>query len=159
MILLCYDGSDDARASIDQAASLFADQPATVLTVWEPFLDVMNRSGAGFGAGMVDPTEIDAASGSAAEERAAEGAEQARKAGLDAQPCATAPHATIATTILDVARDREAAAIVLGTRGLTGIKSLLLGSVSHAVVQHADRPVLVIPSSEVAEHRRASTGS
>ena len=44
---------------------------------------------------------------------------------------------------------------MLGSRGLTGIKSLLLGSVSHAVLQHADRPVLVIPSSEVAHERAA----
>lgn len=43
--------------------------------------------------------------------------------------------------------------IVIGTRGLTGVKSLLLGSVSHAVVQHADRAVLVVPSPEIAEAR------
>jgi nucleotide-binding universal stress UspA family protein len=34
---------------------------------------------------------------------------------------------------------RHANAIVVGSRGLTGIKSLLLGSVSHGLVQHADR--------------------
>lgn len=47
---------------------------------------------------------------------------------------------------------------MLGSRGLTGVKSLLLGSVSHAVLQHADRPVMVVPSPEVtearAQHRR-----
>lgn len=43
--------------------------------------------------------------------------------------------------------------IVLGTRGLTGIKSALLGSVSHAVLQRTDRPVMVVPSPEVARDR------
>jgi nucleotide-binding universal stress UspA family protein len=41
----------------------------------------------------------------------------------------------------------------MGSRGLTGVKSLLLGSVSHEVVQHAGRTVVVVPSSEVAKSR------
>jgi hypothetical protein len=31
---------------------------------------------------------------------------------------------------------------------------MLLGSVSHAVLQHADRAVIVVPSPAVAEERR-----
>jgi hypothetical protein len=42
--------------------------------------------------------------------------------------------------------------MVLGARGLGGVGSLL-GSVSHRVLQHADRPVLVIPSEAVATRR------
>jgi nucleotide-binding universal stress UspA family protein len=33
----------------------------------------------------------------------------------------------------------------MGSRGLTGLRSMLLGSVSNGVVHHAERPALVIP--------------
>ena len=37
----------------------------------------------------------------------------------------------------------------MGSRGLTGIKSLLLGSVSRGVLTHADRPVMVVPPAAI----------
>ena len=45
----------------------------------------------------------------------------------------------IAAVILAEAADLGAGVIVLGTRGLGGVKSPMLGSVSHAVLHHADR--------------------
>ena len=64
-------------------------------------------------------------------------------------------HTTIAEAIFSEADEVGGRAIVLGTCGLAEIKSLWLGSVSHAVLQHADRPVIVAPSPEVA-HERAT---
>ena len=51
-------------------------------------------------------------------------------------------------------RPAGASAIVMGSRGLTGLKSLLLGSVSHAVLQRADRTAIVVPSPAVADSRK-----
>ena len=157
MILNAYDGSSDAKSAIDGAGELLSGESATVLTVWEPFVDVMARTGAGLGLapGIVDFEEIDTAYEHSARERAAEGVEQARRAGLNAQPRTRARHTTIAAAILSEADEVGARAIVMGSRGLTGIKSMLLGSVSHAVLQHADRPVIVIPSPAVAQQRAA----
>src|SRR5450631_383771 len=130
-------------------------EPTTVLSVWEPFVDVMARTGLGVGPGVVDFEALDKAYEESARERAAEGAQRAARAGLNAQPRSRARHATLAATILAEADEVGASAIVLGSRGLTGVKSLLLGSVSHAVLQHADRPVFVVPSPEVARQRAA----
>ena len=52
--------------------------------------------------------------------------------------------------IIDVARTRDADLIVLGSRGLGSISSLMLGSVSNAVLHQADRPVLVAKSPVTA---------
>ncbi|GMR24157.1 MAG: hypothetical protein BMS9Abin37_2664 [Acidobacteriota bacterium] len=49
----------------------------------------------------------------------------------------------VATTILDVARQWEADLLVTGTRGLTGIDYLMLGSVAEKVVCGALVPVVV----------------
>jgi|SRR5919198_500198 nucleotide-binding universal stress UspA family protein len=46
--------------------------------------------------------------------------------------------------ILYTAKKFNANMIVIGTRGLSQIKELLLGSVSHSVTKHADIPVLVV---------------
>jgi len=97
--------------------------------------------------------EIDAATQKDAERLAAEGAALAVRAGLDARPRICSQHATKAKAILEQAGVVDASAIVMGSRGLTGLKSLLLGSVSHAVVNHADRAVIVVPSPEVAASR------
>lgn len=159
MILVSYDGSDDAKAALDHAARLMPGADAVILTVWEPLLDTMLRTGFGLGAGVIgvpfDTTEFDEGTKESAEATAAEGAERATAAGLAASPRSATSAGGIATTILSVAADARADAIVMGTRGLAGVKSMLLGSVSHAVLQHADRAVLIVPSPSVAEHRRA----
>lgn len=58
----------------------------------------------------------------------------------------------VAERISELARERDAHEIVVGSRGL-GRFSAALGSVSHALVQQADHPVVVVPAS-AADHPR-----
>lgn len=155
MILICYDGSPDARAALDRAGELFTGDPATVLTVWEPFVEVVARTSMGFGAVPMatDADKIDEASRKRAAQLADEGVAAANAAGLDAHPRVCSQLSTTARAILSQADAVGADAIVMGSRGLTGVKSLLLGSVSHEVIQHADRAVVVVPSPDVAAAR------
>ena len=157
MILICFDGSDDSRSAIQHAAELLDGQPATVLTIWEPFIEVLTRTSFGIVpmAPDLNTDEIDAATRQQAADLAEEGAELARQAGLDAEPRTGSRRGTIANSILEEAENVAASAIVMGSRGLTGVKSLLLGSVSHGVIQHADRTVVVVPSPRIANERQS----
>jgi nucleotide-binding universal stress UspA family protein len=158
MILIAYDGSPDSQAAIAHAAELFPGSQAIILTVWQQFIDTITRSGVGLGIGAVsgvDTVAIDAQSEQAAEQRAAEGAEAAKHAGLAAEARTAVVAGTVAGAILHEAGAAGASSIVLGSRGLTGVKSFLLGSVSTAVLHHAALPVVVVPSAEVAAHRSA----
>jgi nucleotide-binding universal stress UspA family protein len=152
VILIAYDGSDDAKAALEQAVKLFPGGSATILTVWQRLIDTMARVGAGVGVSL-DYDEVDDAAETEAKKKAAEGAAIATAAGLNATSLTTVVETSVADAILAEAAALSAAVVVCGSRGYTGVKSLMLGSVSHHLLQHADRPVLVIPSPTVAEAR------
>ena len=47
-------------------------------------------------------------------------------------------------SIIDYATSRDVDLIVIGTRGRTGLRRFLMGSVANGVVQHAHCPVLLV---------------
>ena len=148
--MIAYDGSELARTSIRRAAELFPSRPAVVVTVWEPGLALM-PVGAPDGMGMTntppDPEVIDAvdrAQHEHAETVAEDGAELARAGGLAAEARAVPEARDPADTLLEIARDLGAAVVVVGSHGITGLRTRLLGRVSRKLIEHSDRPVLVI---------------
>ena len=54
--------------------------------------------------------------------------------------------------IIETAREKGVDLIVIGTRGLTGLRHLLLGSTAERVVQHADCPVLTVHPEDKDKH-------
>jgi nucleotide-binding universal stress UspA family protein len=88
--------------------------------------------------------DMDDELGARAARLAGEGAELARSLGLDAQPIAVPGGGDVATTILEVAREHDAAAIVVGSRGLNGLLARLEGSTSKGVLKRAPCPVLIV---------------
>ena len=146
--LIAFDGSAAARQAVAATAALLKPRVTLVLTVWEEAL--AHAAMAPPDVSMtpaVDPSTLlrfDDALRDRAEGVANEGAELARSLGLDAEPLAMADVRDIARTIVDVAREHNAATIVVGSRGLSGLRARFEGSTSKGVVKHAPCPVVVV---------------
>jgi nucleotide-binding universal stress UspA family protein len=149
-LLLCYDGSADAVHAIEHAGALFAGRRALVVTVWERLASF--DAGAWLdeiGSSTADTHYRDRQAEHAAGV-AADGVRVAQQAGLEAEPVSVEATGSVWQTILDLADQHDAATIVMGSRGLTGLRSIFHGSVSSAVAHHAERPTLIIRRSSAA---------
>jgi nucleotide-binding universal stress UspA family protein len=150
-ILIAYDGSDTARRAVREAAALFGSRRALVVTVWEPGLayeaSAMTADPTGLGPEPVDPAaaqEVDDASKAHADRVAEDGAALAKSLGLQAEALAVADEGKVADAIVGLAHNRGVAAIVVGSRGLSGLRARLEGSTSNAVAKHSTCPVVLV---------------
>jgi nucleotide-binding universal stress UspA family protein len=149
-VLLAYDASAEAQAALREAVALFGQRLLIVASVWEPGLAAvtMTPSAGEMGMGyMPDPAEA-AALDRAVSDRAAEvaeaGARLARELGATAEALSVPDSADVARTLIEIAEERDARAIVVGSRGLGGIKARVLGSTSRKLLHDTHRPVLVV---------------
>jgi nucleotide-binding universal stress UspA family protein len=123
-VVIGYDGSADADRAIDAAAAALPGRLALAIHV-----------------------------GPAGSEGVAElGAGRARQAGMSAMADARVTGTLrggseeIGRALVAAAADAGAAAIVVGSRGRSAVRELLLGSVAMAVLHAARGPVLVVPT-------------
>ena len=149
-VLVGYDGSELSKAAVRYAADLFPRRPIVVVTVWERLLAAMPvgpPDALGVYAMPPDPETAEVVDRSQREHAArvaGDGAELARSLGLAAEPHAVSDEVDVADTLIDLARERSAAVLVVGSHGHSGLRSRLLGGVSRKLVEHCDRPVLII---------------
>jgi nucleotide-binding universal stress UspA family protein len=152
-VVIAYDGSEVSRAALREAAGLFSGRPALVVTVWEPALATMAMGAPDtLGMGMPpDPATVEAVDRLQREHASsvsADGAALAGSLGLAAEAQAVADERDVAETVIEIARQRDAAVLVVGSHGITGLRSRLLGSVARKLIERSDRPVLVIRASD-----------
>lgn len=150
-VLICYDGSERAAHAVAVAATLFPGANAHVLNVWEPLERIIARYaalGPYLGEGV---SEADAGIETDSARVAAEGAKLAEDAGMHATPHAAIVRTTVYEAVIEVADSLDVDAIVTGTRSLHGVREALSNTLSHALLQHSQRPVLAIPMSPSPE--------
>jgi nucleotide-binding universal stress UspA family protein len=148
-VLLCYDGSEGSRRAISLAGEELGSRRAVVLHVWESWVAEAPALAGASATVQGMAAELDEVADEQSESRTAEGVEVAESAGFDAEGLSERATGPVWKAVLDTADEHSCAAIILGSRGLTGI-SAALGSVSNGVVHHSRRPVLVVPPEEEA---------
>jgi len=150
IVLLAYDGSDDAAAAIRHAGHLLGPRPAIVAHVWDSLAALLLHTDVrGLTGTMREAAEeLDQEDRRNAERISVEGAELAREAGFEVEAHALQGKPKAWPTLLAKADEIDAAVVVIGSRGQGGVRSALLGSVSSGLLHHARRPVLVVPPTE-----------
>lgn len=148
-VMICYDGSDPAKHAIDEAGRLLGSGPAIVVHVYQSLLAFTpGYPLAGFSGGGEVSEALAQEAEAHAQTIADQGAELARAKGFDAEGQIVLTSQPLWKEIVDAAKERDASAVIMGTRGLSPVRSALLGSVSNGVIHHCDRPILVIPPAK-----------
>jgi nucleotide-binding universal stress UspA family protein len=152
-LLIAFDGSDASRAALERAAQLFPGRAAVIATVWEPGLAQVMPAYEPYGTVSQPPdprtlAEIDRIQRDHASKVAGAGAELARSLGLAAEPRAVEDEVDVADTLIDLAETTGAEAIVIGSHGVTGLRSRITGSVARKLLSHSRVPVVVFRHRE-----------
>jgi len=146
VVLAATDFSPTAAAAVDWAVELARQQGARVELVHAVTVPPLMP-------GFVPTADLDFEAGVrlAAERRLAE-----TVAALGEKGVAVGSFLGIGTPSLVILQRAEAAsalAVVIGTRGLTGLRHLLLGSTAQRVVHGARCPVLTVHPGDLGQHR------
>jgi nucleotide-binding universal stress UspA family protein len=156
-ILIAYDGSPAADNAVRESGALLGRRKALVLTVWKRELgfELVQTPPGSLG---LEPVPLDISTALEIERELAEhaqriaqhGAELAREAGFEAEGLAVAdpPEVPVAETIVRVARERDAQAVVMAAHNKGRLSELLLGSTSRDVVRRAEWPVVIVRERE-----------
>jgi nucleotide-binding universal stress UspA family protein len=145
-ILIGYDGSPAADHALREAAALLGPRPALVVVVWEAGAAYENLDVAEIPAAPMDlrtAVLTDQALYEGARLMADRGARLAAELGFEAEGLTVADEVTVGRTLVQLARERDAQAMVIGAHGHSRLENLFLGSTSRHVVEHAPCPVLV----------------
>lgn len=145
-ILVAIDGSRSGRRALDEAvkiAKATGGRVQALCVVQHPtrLADV--------GTGFAEEQTRQSAGNDAATAALDEAKTVLAQAGVDGSTrAADANGQEIAGVIYRIAAEEDVDLVVMGTRGLSGVKRLLLGSVAESFLRMADRPVMLVRGEE-----------
>lgn len=138
-IVTAYDGSKAATKALNKAIEMVKLTPDASLEVIHVF--DFPRFYVADGYAPI-PASMNQDFYELAEKTVEEAKARLQEAGISAK--VEMVQGAAAESILDYAKNNGNDLIIIGSRGLGGIREFVLGSVSHNVVQHAQIPVLVV---------------
>lgn len=146
-VIVSTDGSSHALYAAKAGLALLAPPARVVIVTALSPNDEMLLTGTGLAGGVVSPQTFDEMT--AAKKQAGEDILERTAAVVTGVPVETRlVWDDPGRAICETAEELGAAAIVMGSRGLGGVKRFFLGSVSTYVVRNAPCPVLVVPTPD-----------
>ena len=133
-------GVDGSRCG--EAALRFAAEEASLRGATLEIVSAYHVPAAVYAGGFLPPVDVVSGFREASEEIAQRCAAEVELEHPDVEVEFRACEGQPAQVLVEEAED--AGLLVVGSRGLGGFKSLLLGSVSHQVAQHAPCPVVIV---------------
>lgn len=141
-ILVAFDGSNDSRKAV-KAACAVSKCLGSKLTLLHVFSVPVYSYGGPGGLPQVSIQSLAATAKDRAVSVVDDGVKLAESEGVEVKGEAV-ESMSVVEAIVDCATKEEIQLVVIGTRGMTGFKKMLLGSVSNGVVNHSPCPVLVV---------------
>jgi len=139
-IIIPTDGSEYARKAAELALDIAEREGASVVVVHViPIVSPLSAK-----PKIRAPEEIL----EEAEEIVEEIVEMAKDRGIEDVKDVIVESTSVVEGIRKVAEDEDADLIVIGTRGLTGVKGVIVGSTAREILGRVDCPVLVVPPGD-----------
>lgn len=150
-IMIAVDGSEESLQAVRQALALVARglrAEIALVNVQEPasLLELATQDSDAIATAAVEAGEHLMASGAALLDEAGVGYSMEVVLG---EP---------STVLVDMAEQLDANMVILGARGMGAIESVLVGSVSKAVLSRCTRPVLLVRVPELADEELDDDG-
>lgn len=155
-VLVCTDGSEHALSAVRSGLALVPAEVPVVIVMVVDGPHAFAMTGSGHAGPVMSEEEFDRATQEAIASTEAAMASTATAIGRPDAPT-TALEGDAGPAICHYASEVGARAIVMGSRGQSGFRRAVLGSVSDHVVRNAPCPVVVTPPTGVAEDDPAAT--